>query len=225
MAVSCFLTREKAIKYFKEQGFLYSASAINLVISKDGKTLGWYYSYLGTYALSTKIGRHQMLSQPLGGYRTLTGGQAFLYREKLHRYASIKISSGSRPSVSLIIRSYTEILESEAVRELGVCDKPYACYGVFDSSSNKMLTCIWAAGSADKPVHYHPIFQNQDFHLDLKRQYLHKFKINDEFRFEKRYWLVNTHHGFPCLCELDMDLRRRLASLRNISYSEVIPEY
>ena len=204
MAVSCFLTREKAIKYFKEQGFLYSASAINLVISKDGKTLGWYYSYLGTYALSTKIGRHQMLSQPLGGYRTL---------------------SGSRPSVSLIIRSYTEILESEAVRELGVCDKPYACYGVFDSSSNKMLTCIWAAGSADKPVHYHPIFQNQDFHLDLKRQYLHKFKINDEFRFEKRYWMVNTHHGFPCLCELDMDLRRRLASLRNISYSEVIPEY
>ena len=223
-ALSLFLTREKAVRYFKEQEFTFTGNAVSLVLSKDGKTLGWYYSYMGVYALSTKANSHQMLDQPLSGYRTLVGGQVFLHQGHLYRYCAIKISTHGRPSSSLIIRGYTEVLNASEVEELKITEKPYNLCGVMDKGTNQLLTFVWAAGNLEYPEHYYPVFE-QDFRLNLKKHSLRKFNVGEEFKFQNRYWMVNTHHGSPCLCELDIQLRRKMERIHHVSYSRTIPEY
>lgn len=223
-ALSLFLTREKAVRYFKEQEFTFTGNAVSLVLSKDGKTLGWYYSYMGVYALSTKANSHQMLDQPLSGYRTLVGGQVFLHQGHLYRYCAIKISTHGRPSSSLIIRGYTEVLNASEVEELKITEKPYNLCGVIDKETNQLLTFVWAAGNIEHPEHFYPVFE-QDFSLNLKKRSLRKFKVGEEFKFQNRYWMVNTHQGSPCLCELDIQLRRKMERIHNVSYSRTIPEY
>lgn len=219
-ALSLFLTREKAVRYFKEQGFTFTGNAVSLVLSKDGKTIGWYYAYLGTFALSTKAYQHKVLEQPLSGYKIIYSGQVFLYDGQLCTYAMSKIASKSRPVTSFIIRRYSEVLQSSELKKLEITRKTYHCYGVFNKDTNKMVTCIWLAGNPEAPEHYHPVFQKEEFTL-TDNFFLKKFNVGDEFKFEGRYWMVNTHLGAPCLCEIDIDLRKRIMRNHNVKLAKI----
>ena len=219
-----FLSREKAVHYFQEQGFIGSRGAVSLVLSKDGSTLGWYYAYMGVYALSTEANKHTVLKRALSGYQTIVGGKLFLYKGQLHRYVSIKVSTRVNPAISLLIRSYSEVLCAADIEELGLTNKRYNLYGVINKDTNKVETFIWGAGKIDDLEHYYPVFE-PGFKLDLTTQSLRQFHIGEEFKFNKRYWMVNTHHGAPCLCELDIQLRRKMEQIHHGAYTYKMPEY
>lgn len=222
--LSLFLSRDKAVRYFQEQGFEGSRGAVSLVISKDGNTLGWYYAYMGVYALSTEANKHTVLKRALSGYQTLVGGNLFLYKGQLHRYVSIKVATRANPAISLLIRSYSEVLCAADIEELGLSNKPYNLYGVINKDTNKVETFIWGAGRIDNLEHYYPVFE-PGFKLNLTKQSLRQFHIGEEFKFQNRYWMVNTRQGALCLCELDIQLRRKMEQIHYGAYTYKMPEY
>lgn len=211
----CSISKEKAAEFFKSEGFISAPLLTCLVVSRDGKKLGWYYRGLGNKALSLKHHEYEFIPELPAEFKIVTPGSVFMFEGKLHQYCgNTPTKQFFQGSTINMIRVFAEVLELQIVKELKASRKPYHCYKVIERKTGQLVNCLWGAGDPLKLEHFVVIFQKFTFEYNPKKYRLEKLNHDDEFKFDQKLWMLHTHMGIPCIRELDLDLRSRVAERR-----------
>lgn len=209
MMLNIFLSREKAVEYYTALGFSFAKISTSLVISKNGKQIGWLYRRGKKVAISLKINTHQTVTD-LDDFITIDNNQRFLLNNRLCIYKCDTADRKMQLNAIHLIKIPKEILELSNVKALKMSSKAYHCYGVYQRGNNKLVNVLWGAGKMKDFEHQMLIFPNLSPEYAPKLHYLKLFPYETEFDLNGKHWMVHTNLGNLCLRELDLQFKERI---------------